>query len=60
MISLNSAPFSALGRSTARTMGIEKLAIVEVPWPLNSKDAPQTVDRIAQMLQHPIETKPVK
>lgn len=41
-------------------MGIEKLAIVEVPWPLNSKDAPQTVDRIAQMLQHPIETKPVK
>ncbi|GEM_PF-4161848 len=60
VVSLNSAPFSALGRSTARTMGIENLGIVEVPWPLNAKDAPQTTDRIVQMLEHPVEAKPAK
>ncbi|MBI2907096.1 MAG: hypothetical protein HYX92_05510 [Chloroflexi bacterium] len=50
MITIVTQPFASLGRATARSIGMEDLPILEVPWPFEAKDGDDLVKKIAPLL----------
>ncbi|MFH1485274.1 MAG: hypothetical protein ABIH46_04315 [Chloroflexota bacterium] len=50
VLTIVTQPFASLGRATARSMGMEKLPIIEVPWPFDAEDADKAVQEVLKVM----------
>ena len=48
-------PFASVARVTAKSLGMESLPMIEVPWPFEAKDADDVVVKALSLLVKPSE-----